>query len=95
LYLRGIPLQVEVMMNVSRIALPCLALVVASAISAQQPTAAPAPAPLPIPEVGSAAPDFTFRAVTKDGIQTKSAKLSDYKGQTVVIWFFFKARTKG
>ena len=81
-------------MNVSRIVLPGLALVVASALSAQQPAAAPAPAPLPIPEVGSMAPDFTFRPVTKDGFQ-KPVRLSQYKGQTVVIWFFFKARTRG
>jgi hypothetical protein len=81
-------------MSISRIALPSMALVVAAALPAQQPAQAPATAPLPIPEVGSMAPDFTFRAVTKDGIG-KSAKLSDYKGQTVVIWFFFKARTKG
>ena len=79
-------------MNNSRIALPGMALVLASALTAQQP--APATAPLPMPEVGSMAPDFTFRAVTKDGVG-KSAKLADYKGQTVVMWFFSKARTKG
>lgn len=67
----------------------------ASLASAQQPApAAPAPA-LPIPEVGSIAPDFEFRAVTKAGIQTRAEKLSQYRGQTVVIWFFFKARTRG
>ena len=79
-------------MSISRIAVPSIALVMASALTAQQP--APATAPLPIPEVGSIAPDFAFRAVTKDGIG-KSAKLSDYAGQTVVIWFFPKARTRG
>jgi hypothetical protein len=79
-------------MNSSRIALPGMALVLASALTAQQP--APATAPLPMPEVGSMAPDFIFRSVTKDGVG-KSAKLADYKGQTVVMWFFPKARTKG
>lgn len=67
----------------------------ASVAGAQQPAAAAPQAPaLPIPEVGSAAPDFTFRAVTKAGVG-KPAKLSDYKGQTVVLWFFIKARTRG
>jgi len=81
-------------MNVSRIALSSLALVCASTLAAQQPTAAPAAPALPIPEVGSVAPDFAFRPVTTGGIG-KSTRLSDYRGQTVVVWFFFKARTRG
>ena len=81
-------------MNVSTIALSSLALVCASALPAQQPAAPPTAPALPVPEVGSVAPDFTFRPVNTAGIG-KSTKLSDYKGQTVVIWFFFKARTRG
>ena len=68
---------------------------IASLAGAQQPAAAPPQAPaLPIPEVGSVAPDFTFEAITKDG-KKAPAKLSDYKGQTVVLWFFIRARTRG
>ena len=80
-------------MNVNRITLPSLALVCASVLAAQQPAAAPTP-PLNVPEVGSMAPDFTFTPITKNGVG-QSTKLSDLKGQTVVVWFFFKARTRG
>lgn len=45
-------------------------------------------------EVGAAAPDFTLVSATKDGVQ-KPVKLSDLKGQTVVLAFFPKARTSG
>ena len=82
-----------------------LGMVLAAACARQVATtaapAAPAPAPgtvaaaaLAIPEVGSNAPNFTFTPVTKDGVG-KPKKLSDYKGQTVVLWFFIKARTRG
>lgn len=78
-----------------RMAFPVLmAVLLVSLAGAQQPTqSAPAPA-LPIPDVGSVAPDFDFAPITKDGIQ-KPTKLSALKGQTVVVWFFFKARTRG
>ena len=58
------------------------------------PAAAATVAALPIPDVGSNAPNFTFTPVTKDGVG-KPEKLSDYKNQTVVLWFFIKARTRG
>ncbi|HJQ18803.1 MAG TPA: hypothetical protein VJ867_00550 [Gemmatimonadaceae bacterium] len=66
---------------------------VASVASAQQPSAA-APA-LPIPAVGDMAPDFALRGATRFGLLRDPVRLSDYRGQTVVVWFFFKARTKG
>jgi thioredoxin-dependent peroxiredoxin len=44
--------------------------------------------------VGQEAPDFSLTSATQDGIQAP-VKLSDYRGQTVVLAFFFKARTKG
>ena len=58
---------------------------------AQQP-AAPAP---PTPEVGTMAPDFTVPGATRYGLLRDPVHLSDYRGQTVVLAFFFKARTKG
>jgi hypothetical protein len=77
-----------------RIALVAAALT-ASVATAQQPAAAPAAPPaLPIPEVGTDAPDFDFTPVTTSGIG-KATKLSALKGQTVVVWFFPKARTRG
>ena len=68
-----------------------LALALAPAASAQQP-AAPA---FPSPEVGAMAPDFTLPAATRYGVFRDSIKLSEYRGKTVVLAFFFKARTKG
>ncbi len=63
----------------------------AGPIGAQAP-AAPA---FKSPEVGTIAPDFTLPAATRYGVLRDSIKLSDYRGQTVVLAFFFKARTKG
>ncbi|HWC73725.1 MAG TPA: hypothetical protein VG454_07280 [Gemmatimonadales bacterium] len=67
----------------------------------QQPTAAPAPAPPPAPpsppplEVGAVAPDFAMPGATRYGTLKAPVRLSDYKGKTVVLAFFYKARTKG
>jgi peroxiredoxin Q/BCP len=69
------------------------ALALAPALAAQQP-AAPPPAPTPL-AVGTEAPDFTLPAATKEGVSAKSVHLQDLRGQTVVIAFFYKARTKG
>ena len=69
-----------------------LAALLALAGSAGAQTAVP---PHPSPEVGSLAPDFTLPAATRYGILRDSIKLSNYRGKTVVLAFFFKARTKG
>jgi hypothetical protein len=63
----------------------------------QQPTAAPPPAPPPPPalEVGAVAPDFAMPGATRYGTLKNPVRLSDYKGKTVVLAFFFKARTRG
>jgi len=58
------------------------------------PAAAAAPAPMG-PAVGSAAPDFTLPGATRYGLLKTPIRLSDYRGQTVVLAFFFEARTKG
>lgn len=68
-----------------------LTLTTTSLVAAQQP-AAPA---TPTPEVGSMAPDFAITGATRFGVLRDSIRLSDYRGQTVVLAFFFKARTKG
>ena len=47
------------------------------------------------PKVGDMAPDFTLKGSTKDGLLPKPVHLADFRGQTVVIAFFPKARTKG
>lgn len=67
------------------------ALVVAGApAAAQQPATATA-----APDVGQMAPDFTLPGATRYGLLSAPVKLSDYRGQTVVLAFFPKARTRG
>jgi peroxiredoxin len=41
------------------------------------------------------APDFQFTGITRYGMLGSVKKLSDYRGNTVVLAFFPKARTKG
>jgi thioredoxin-dependent peroxiredoxin len=66
-------------------------LLAASTVRAQQPAASAPPAP----EVGTMAPDFALPAATRYGLLRDSIRLSDLRGKTVVIAFFYKARTKG
>ena len=62
----------------------------------QQPAAAPAPPPgPPALEVGVVAPDFAIPGATRYGTLKNPVRLSNYKGKTVVLAFFFKARTRG
>jgi hypothetical protein len=56
-------------------------------VAAQQ-----APEPL---AVGTVAPDFAVTGATRYGVLARPVHLTDFKGKTVVITFFFKARTKG
>lgn len=58
------------------------------------PSAAVAQVPEPLEE-GAVAPDFTLPAAVRHGILAEPVSLSDYAGQTVVLSFFFRARTKG
>ena len=47
------------------------------------------------PKVGDLAPDFTLKGSTKYGVMPAPIHLADFRGQTVVLAFFPKARTKG
>ncbi len=47
------------------------------------------------PDVGATAPDFTLPGATRFGLLKDPVKLSDYRGQTVVLNFFPRARSKG
>ena len=62
-----------------------LAAALASGLAAQAP-------PL---EVGAVAPDFAMSGATRYGVLKSPIHLSDFKGKTVVLAFFFKARTRG
>ena len=62
----------------------------APAARAQQPAAQ-----LATLEVGQSAPDFALTGATRFGIVRDPVRLSDFRGKTVVLAFFFKARTRG
>ena len=64
----------------------------AAPVRAQQAPAAPAYAP---PEVGAMAPDFQLPGATRYGLLGDPVRLSDHRGKTVVLAFFYRARTKG
>lgn len=74
-------------------------LLVAAGLAAQTPAAPaakPAGPPPPTPlAVGSQAPDFTLAGATRYGVLSRPVHLSDFKGKTVVLAFFYEARTKG
>ena len=45
--------------------------------------------------VGENAPDFNLPGATRYGLLQEQVSLSDYRGETVVLAFFFRARTRG
>ena len=69
-----------------------LAPLVATPASGQQPQPPAAAPPLAI---GAVAPDFALPAATRYGVLKDPVKLSDFRGKTVVLAFFFHARTPG
>jgi hypothetical protein len=46
-------------------------------------------------EIGQDAPDFELRGATRYGELKDPVRLSDYSGRTIVLAFFFRARTRG
>jgi len=65
---------------------------VAVASSGAQATAMSAATAL---KVGDMAPDFSVTTVTSAGVEARKFKLSEHRGETVVLAFFPKARTSG
>lgn len=45
--------------------------------------------------VGEMAPDFELSGATRYGVLDQPVRLSDYRGETVVLAFFFRVRTRG
>jgi peroxiredoxin len=66
----------------------------ALAMAASVPAALTAQDTIPL-KVGDTAPEFSLSAATQSGVAASPVKLSDFRDQTVVIAFFYKARTKG
>ena len=64
-----------------------LALAVAASLSAQESA-------VPL-AVGTVAPDFEIPGATQSGVLDEPIKLSDYRGKTVVLAFYFRARSGG
>ena len=46
-------------------------------------------------EVGAVAPDFVLPGATRFGVLRQPVRLSDYRGKTVVLAFYFRSRTRG
>lgn len=44
---------------------------------------------------GEMAPDFALPGATRYGLLEEPVRLSDYRGETVVLAFFFRVRTRG
>ena len=63
------------------------ALATAAAASAQEESSLMA--------IGEDAPEFTLPGATRYGVLRDQISLSDYRGETVVLAFFFRARTRG
>jgi hypothetical protein len=74
---------------------PTALLVTSLALGAVLPlTAQEAPTAEPL-DVGAVAPDFALPGATRYGVLKDPVRLSDFKGKTVVLAFFFRARTRG
>ncbi len=57
--------------------------------------AAPAAAQEAFLAVGEMAPDIQVTGATRYGVLAQPVRLSDFRGETVVLAFFFRARTPG
>jgi hypothetical protein len=71
------------------------ALFAVNGVASAQQAASSTPAIAPGPAVNDAAPDFTLPGADRYGVLKSPVRLSDYRGRTVVLAFFFQARTKG
>ncbi len=74
------------------------ALIVSVALSARAANSQVTPPPqqtAPPLEIGAVAPDFELPGATRFGMLRDPVRLSDYKGKTIVLAFFFRARSKG
>ncbi len=45
--------------------------------------------------IGEMAPDFALTGATRYGILRDPVRLSDFRGEVVVLAFFFRVRTRG
>jgi peroxiredoxin Q/BCP len=45
--------------------------------------------------VGEMAPDIQLAGATRHGVLSETVRLSDFRGETVVLAFFYRARSGG
>ena len=69
-----------------------LAASLAAPATAQTPAA---PATNPPLELGATAPDFALPGATRYGVLRSPVRLADFRDKTVVIAFFYRARSRG
>jgi len=80
----------------NRLLMPVVLAVAATALGAPRSALAQqAAAQFPPLEVGAVAPDFSLPGSTRFGVLRQPVRLSDYRGKTVVLAFFFRSRTRG
>jgi AhpC/TSA family len=72
-----------------------VALPLAGAVVGAQQAAVTASPPPAGPAVNDVAPDFSLAGADRYGLLKTPVRLSDYRGRTVVLAFFYQARTKG
>lgn len=77
-----------------RLASAAAVAMISTPIAAQQPVA-PAAQPDVGPKIGEMAPDFEFAGITRYGKLAESRRLSNFRGKTVVLAFYPKARSRG
>lgn len=65
------------------------------AVAALGTADAQAPAARTAPAVGDVAPAFSGRGATRYGRIVDPIQVSDYKGKTIVLAFFYRARSSG
>jgi len=73
--------------------LACMGILAASPLVAQQPAVQPPAPPTPV-AVGQPAPGFSLMGGTREGV-TGPVTLEDFRDKTLVIAFFYRARTRG
>jgi hypothetical protein len=80
--------ELAVLSNARYIAATLFVMVGAVPACAQDPTTPPL-------AVGAVAPDFAIPGGTRYGLLRDPVRLSDFRGKTVVLAFFFRARSRG
>ena len=72
-----------------------VALALAMTVAASPDGAKAQEAGMGLVEVGAMAPEIEMTGATRHGVLRDKIRLSDYRGKTVVLAFFFRVRTRG